>query len=100
MSGFSPQSLDTSLAALRAALSKAAASKAAKVALTLALAEYILFGLLTQLILLHVKPFPHYLLEDFNYYLHAFQMGVHGGNPYQDHSVGTGFLYPPRSQRQ
>ena len=85
----------TLLVPLHDLLSKAAASKAAAYSMILALGAYILFGLLTEMILLAVKPFPHYLLEDFNYYLRAYQAAAHGADPYQDRSIGTGFLYPP-----
>jgi hypothetical protein len=95
MSGFFPRPLATLCASPGTMPGKAAASKAARYALLLALGGYMLFGLLTQLILLRVKPLPHYLLEDFTYYLRALQLATHRGNPYQDHSVGTGFLYPP-----
>jgi hypothetical protein len=81
--------------ALRDLLSKAATSKAVKSLIILVLGEYILFGLLTELALLSVKPFPHYLLEDFSYYLRAYHHAALGGDPYQDRSIGTGFLYPP-----
>jgi alpha-1,2-mannosyltransferase len=80
---------------LRALLSKAAASRAARYTIALALGEYILFGLLTELILLTIKPLPHYLLEDFNDYLRAYLAAAHGGDPYQIRSIGAGFLYPP-----
>lgn len=80
---------------LRDRLSKAASSPAARYVVPLALGEYILFGLLTEWGLLTIKPFPHYLLEDFSYYLHAYQLAVHGGDPYQIRAIGTGFLYPP-----
>jgi hypothetical protein len=80
---------------LRDWLSKAASSSGVKYLIIPALGEYIIFGLRTEWVLLAVKPFPHYLLEDFSYYLRAYQLAAHGGDPYQIRAIGTGFLYPP-----
>lgn len=95
MSSPFPQPLSAGLAWLRDTLSKAATTRAVKYSIVLALGGYILFGLLTELTLLAIKPLPHYLLEDFNYYLRAYLAAAHGSDPYQDRSIGTGFLYPP-----
>lgn len=41
------------------------------------------------------KPWRIYLFEDFSYYVRGLDRAVHGGNPYADQNIGTGFLYPP-----
>jgi len=80
---------------LRLPLNALATKKVARYLMVLALGVFILFGLLTELRLLVIKSAPHYLLEDFHYYQRAYLAATHGGNPYQDRTIGTGFLYPP-----
>ena len=52
-------------------------------------------GMRTFLQFASMKPLPQFLLEDFNYYRRAAVNANSSIDPYQDRSIGTGFLYPP-----
>jgi len=61
----------------------------------LALTWYVVLGLYTEQRLLEGNPLPATLLEDFNYYAHAYARAIEGGDPYAERLIGPGFLYPP-----
>ena len=54
-------------------------------------------GVFTEGRLLRVKPIPQNLHYDFGFYTQALERALQGGDPYADHSLGSGFLYPTPS---
>jgi len=63
--------------------------------LGLGLSLYLVCGGYTELKLTEIKPLPAWLLKDLAYHERAVTNALTGTGAYADHSIGTGFLYPP-----
>jgi len=59
------------------------------------LAIYLATGIQTQQMLIHLKPIPESLLQDFNFYRRALQFACQRTDPYSIREIGPAFLYPP-----